>query len=241
MARPTAACSSPAPPARARRRRCTRRSTHVNTGDANDHHRRGPGRVPAWRASSRCQVNPKVGMTFAERPAGDHARGPRHHHGRRDPRPRDGADRRGGRADRPPRPLDAAHHDAPDAVSRLLDMGVEPFLLSSAIDCVVAQRLARRLCQHCARPQRKTVEELRLNGLDVAGRHGRARPRGCDRCNGTGYKGRVGIFEVLSLDEDIRRLVLARARPTRSPLRRPRPTAAAAACARTACARSPWA
>jgi type IV pilus assembly protein PilB len=101
--------------------------------------------------------------------------------------------------------------DAPNAVSRLLDMGVEPFLLSSAIDCVVAQRLARKLCDHCKKPFRVEAEIMRGNGFVVDGDVEVHKPGGCDRCNNTGYRGRLGIFEILKLDEDIRSLILRRA------------------------------
>ncbi|HWI70455.1 MAG TPA: ATPase, T2SS/T4P/T4SS family [Baekduia sp.] len=101
--------------------------------------------------------------------------------------------------------------DAPNAVSRLLDMGVEPFLLSSAIDCVVAQRLARKLCEHCKKGVRVEASIMRGNGFDVDADVEVSQPGGCDRCNGTGYRGRVGIFEILLMDEDIRALILRRA------------------------------
>jgi len=101
--------------------------------------------------------------------------------------------------------------DAPNAVSRLLDMGVEPFLLSSAIDCVVAQRLARKLCESCKKPVRVEAQVMRDNGFDVDGDVEVCKPGGCDRCNQTGYRGRLGIFEILQMDEEIRSLVLRRA------------------------------
>jgi type IV pilus assembly protein PilB len=102
--------------------------------------------------------------------------------------------------------------DAPNAVSRLLDMGVEPFLLSSAIDCVVAQRLARKLCDHCKAPKMVEASVMRDHGFDVEGEAVQIfNAGGCDRCNGTGYRGRVGIFEVLMMDEQLRSLILRRA------------------------------
>ncbi|HEU4976025.1 MAG TPA: GspE/PulE family protein [Baekduia sp.] len=100
--------------------------------------------------------------------------------------------------------------DAPNAVSRLLDMGIEPFLLSSAVDCVVAQRLARKLCE-CKTPVRMEAALLRANGFDVDEDLEVCKPNGCDRCNQTGYRGRIGIFEILVMDEDLRSLVLRRA------------------------------
>ncbi len=95
--------------------------------------------------------------------------------------------------------------DAPSALGRLMDMGIEPFLVSSAIDCVVAQRLVRMLCTHCKRPQQLSEAVLAEHGL--AG----AQPQeavGCSRCGGSGYRGRVGVYEVMSVDERIRTLVL---------------------------------
>jgi type IV pilus assembly protein PilB len=100
--------------------------------------------------------------------------------------------------------------DAPNAVSRLLDMGVEPFLLSSAIDCVVAQRLARKLCD-CKKPTLVPASVMRDNGFDVAEDVEVCKPAGCERCNHTGYRGRLGIFEILLMNEEIRTLVLKRA------------------------------
>jgi type IV pilus assembly protein PilB len=100
--------------------------------------------------------------------------------------------------------------DAPNAVSRLLDMGIEPFLLSSAVDCVVAQRLARKLCD-CKQPAQVEASVMRDNGFDVDGPMEIFEPAGCDRCNHTGYRGRLGIFEVLTMNEEIRALILRRA------------------------------
>jgi type IV pilus assembly protein PilB len=100
--------------------------------------------------------------------------------------------------------------DAPNSISRLLDMGVEPFLLSSAIDCVIAQRLARRLCVDCRRPVQMSAQVLRDHGFDASTDLEVFEPGGCERCNDTGYRGRVGIFEVLVLNDAIRKMVLER-------------------------------
>jgi type IV pilus assembly protein PilB len=97
--------------------------------------------------------------------------------------------------------------DAPSAVMRLVDMGVEPFLVSSAIDCVVAQRLARTLCAHCKRPMKLAPAILEQQGLNDAEPFEAV---GCVRCSGTGYRGRVGLYEVMTLTEEIRALVLER-------------------------------
>jgi type IV pilus assembly protein PilB len=101
--------------------------------------------------------------------------------------------------------------DAPTAVTRLLEMGIEPFLLSSAIDCVVAQRLARRLCDDCKQATETPAAVMRDHGFDVSGDVTTYEPVGCSRCNDIGYRGRVAIFEVMTLDEEIRGLVLNRA------------------------------
>ncbi|HJQ27913.1 MAG TPA: ATPase, T2SS/T4P/T4SS family [Rubrobacter sp.] len=101
-------------------------------------------------------------------------------------------------------------NDAPAAVTRLVEMGVEPFLVSSAVDCVIAQRLARRLCERCKRPVE--VDEGTL--VDVGFPYERYGERefheavGCERCGGTGYRGRTGIYEMMIVDEEIRRLIL---------------------------------
>ncbi|MGN6372438.1 MAG: GspE/PulE family protein [Solirubrobacteraceae bacterium] len=98
--------------------------------------------------------------------------------------------------------------DAPGALGRLIDMGIEPFLVASAIDCVVAQRLVRLLCQHCKQPTQASEQVLELHGLD---RDGVYDPAGCERCGSTGYRGRIGLYEVMSVGEEIRALVLDRA------------------------------
>jgi type IV pilus assembly protein PilB len=98
--------------------------------------------------------------------------------------------------------------DAPSGLGRLMDMGIEPFLISSAIDCVAAQRLVRLLCDNCKRPQNVSAAVLDEHGL--AG----AKPFeavGCKRCGGSGYRGRVGVYEVMIVSEAIRALILERA------------------------------
>ncbi len=105
-------------------------------------------------------------------------------------------------------------NDAPGALSRLTEMGIEPFLTSSAVDCVLAQRLARRLCSICKEPYTATREMLRKNDFPAAVwerddvvLH---RAKGCSRCKGTGYKGRLGLYEVMIVSEAIRRLTIER-------------------------------
>ncbi len=98
--------------------------------------------------------------------------------------------------------------DAPSALGRLIDMGIEPFLVSSAVDCIVAQRLVRALCQHCKQPQNvpsSVLDEYGLAGAEPF------EPVGCSRCGGSGYRGRVGLYEVMTVSERIRTLILEHA------------------------------
>ncbi len=108
-------------------------------------------------------------------------------------------------------------NDAPGAITRLVDMGIEPFLVASAIELVMAQRLVRRLCPQCSRPapvtKVKLVESLAILGCDAAEAEGITllnAPVGCDRCRGTGYRGRIGIFEIFRLNDEMHELVLKR-------------------------------
>jgi len=109
-------------------------------------------------------------------------------------------------------------NDAPGAITRLVDMGIEPFLVASSIELVIAQRLVRRLCPQCARDEPVNPVKLRENllvlGLDPDDPAHQITslkvPCGCDRCRGTGYRGRIGIFEIFRLNEELHELVLAR-------------------------------
>jgi type IV pilus assembly protein PilB len=100
-------------------------------------------------------------------------------------------------------------NDAPSALTRLLEMGIEPFLIASAVDCVSSQRLARRLCERCKEPYEPEPEFLEKVGLNLDDGEEVVfyRPRGCPACNNTGFRGRVGIFEILEVTETIERLV----------------------------------
>jgi len=100
--------------------------------------------------------------------------------------------------------------DAPGTVNRLVNMGVEPFLLASSVNLICAQRLVRRVCDDCREPQPLPVELLVEAGFerDEAAALGPVHGRGCDQCAGTGYKGRVGIFEVMEMTEGVRQLLL---------------------------------
>jgi type IV pilus assembly protein PilB len=100
-------------------------------------------------------------------------------------------------------------NDASLAAARLIDMGVEPFLIASAIECIVAQRLARRLCPQCKQPAKLTQKELKAIGANGDGEI--YEPAGCVTCNGTGYSGRIGLYEVMVVNDDIRSMILAKA------------------------------
>ena len=95
-------------------------------------------------------------------------------------------------------------NDAPSAITRLTEMGVEPFVIASGISAVLAQRLARRLCEHCRQEYEPSADELEKVGLDATIEH-LWRPGSCDRCT-RGYRGRVGIFQLLVMTDEVRRL-----------------------------------
>jgi general secretion pathway protein E len=100
-------------------------------------------------------------------------------------------------------------NDAASSIARLVDMGVEPFLVSSSLVGILAQRLVRRVCEHCKVPYSATSEELAQLGLDKIPTHATIfRATGCERCYRTGYSGRIGIFELLPVDDDFRTAIL---------------------------------
>ncbi len=101
-------------------------------------------------------------------------------------------------------------NDAPSAITRLIEMGIEPFLVASALDCVLAQRLVRTLCSHCKKRTIITAEVLRQNGYKALVDLEAYEPGGCRRCGGSGYRGRGGIYEVMNVTPEIRRLALER-------------------------------
>jgi type IV pilus assembly protein PilB len=101
-------------------------------------------------------------------------------------------------------------NDAPGAVTRLIEMGIEPFLVGSAVDCVVAQRLARMLCEECKQRTVVSTDVLAANGFDLGAPLDCYAPVGCARCAGTGYKGRVGLYEVMWISETVRQMAVAR-------------------------------
>ncbi|MFH1861268.1 MAG: GspE/PulE family protein, partial [bacterium] len=100
-------------------------------------------------------------------------------------------------------------NDAPSTLTRLIDLGVAPFLVGSCLNLVMAQRLVRRICLHCKVPHEPLLEELQFLDLDNERGHSihYFRGKGCVRCRNTGYYGRVGIFELMEMRQEIRRLV----------------------------------
>ena len=107
-------------------------------------------------------------------------------------------------------------NDAPSAVTRLTEMGIDPFLVSSAADCVLAQRLARRLCSKCKGTYQPELAELQAAGLPVTEDDLDRFPPlhraiGCSHCGGTGYRGRLAIHEVMQVTEEIERLIVTKA------------------------------
>ena len=102
-------------------------------------------------------------------------------------------------------------NDAPGAITRLVDMGVKPFLVATALRAVMAQRLLRRICPTCKAPYTPTATEIRMLGLspEYLENHQFYKGKGCDRCGRTGYKGRIGIYEIFQITEDIGKLIFA--------------------------------
>jgi general secretion pathway protein E/type IV pilus assembly protein PilB len=100
-------------------------------------------------------------------------------------------------------------NDAPSAVTRLIDIGVKPFLVASSTRCLMAQRLVRKVCRQCAAPFPPTEAEMRTLGLDAASIPGAnfQKGKGCSNCSNTGYRGRFGIFEIFVIDDEARKLI----------------------------------
>ena len=104
-------------------------------------------------------------------------------------------------------------NDAPSSIARLLDLGLEPFLVTATIEGIVAQRLVRKVCQRCKETYTPTEEQLMqldLTPQDIEGRQF-YRGRGCDYCNQSGYRGRQAIYEIMVLDDEIRELIMQNA------------------------------
>ncbi|MFW6066547.1 MAG: GspE/PulE family protein, partial [Planctomycetota bacterium] len=103
-------------------------------------------------------------------------------------------------------------NDAPSSIARLLDLGLEPYLITATLEGIVAQRLVRRVCNHCKEeytPSEEQLFELNLTPEEVEGRTF-YRGRGCEQCRGTGYSGRTAIFELMLLDDELRSLIMDR-------------------------------
>ena len=101
-------------------------------------------------------------------------------------------------------------NDAPSTISRLMNMGIEPFLVASSVNLICAQRLVRRLCANCKAQHAQPPESLMEVGFSSEDAHSVVpfEPKGCEKCNNTGYKGRVGLYEVMEISEQLRELVL---------------------------------
>jgi len=102
-------------------------------------------------------------------------------------------------------------NDAPSTVNRLLNMGIEPFLVSSSVNCIVAQRLARRVCEECKESDPETTTEMLVEaGMDpeVAKAVVPIKGKGCRTCSDTGFKGRLAVYEVMELKEELKEFVL---------------------------------
>ncbi len=102
-------------------------------------------------------------------------------------------------------------NDAPSAITRLVEMGIEPFLVASSVRCVVAQRLTRMLCTNCRRPVTLKADALRRAGFAAEHDIDAFDAAGCARCNGGGYRGRVGVYEIMPISPTIRDLALENA------------------------------
>jgi general secretion pathway protein E/type IV pilus assembly protein PilB len=100
-------------------------------------------------------------------------------------------------------------NDAPSAVTRLIDIGVKPFLVASSTRALMAQRLVRKVCRQCASPALPSEAEMRTLGLDAANLQGASfqKGKGCSNCSNTGYRGRFGIFEIFVIDDEARKLI----------------------------------
>jgi type IV pilus assembly protein PilB len=104
-------------------------------------------------------------------------------------------------------------NDAPSAVTRLLDLGLEPFLITATLEAIIAQRLVRKICLNCRMPYEPTDEELyelELTRSEIEGKQFHY-GTGCKKCNGTGYKGRIAIFEIMVITDRLRDMIMNQA------------------------------
>jgi type II secretory ATPase GspE/PulE/Tfp pilus assembly ATPase PilB-like protein len=106
-------------------------------------------------------------------------------------------------------------NDAPGAITRLIDMDIEPFLIASSVEMVIAQRLVRRLCMNCATPANLSDDDLRaslslleIDLKEVIHSENVLQAVGCDKCQNLGFRGRVGIFELMRMSDDIHGLII---------------------------------
>ncbi|MCA9295581.1 MAG: type II/IV secretion system protein, partial [Phycisphaerales bacterium] len=102
-------------------------------------------------------------------------------------------------------------NDAPSSILRLMDLGIEAFLLTATVEAIIAQRLVRRICLHCKEeyvPSEEQLMELQLRPADISGRTF-FRGRGCDACNRSGYRGRLAIFEIMEIDDALREMIMS--------------------------------
>jgi type IV pilus assembly protein PilB len=102
-------------------------------------------------------------------------------------------------------------NDAPTTLTRMLNMGVAPFNIASSVILITAQRLGRRLCTHCKKPEDIPPEALLRAGFaqeDLDGSWQPYGPVGCDHCKGTGYKGRIGVYQVMPITDDMRQVIM---------------------------------
>ncbi|WP_309397421.1 GspE/PulE family protein [Cerasicoccus maritimus] len=109
-------------------------------------------------------------------------------------------------------------NDAPGAITRLIDMDIEPFLIASSVELVIAQRLVRRICPHCSLPADIELKELssclmamHIPASEITEAHLVQKPNGCERCRNLGFRGRVGLFEILRINDAIHELIIRRA------------------------------
>jgi type IV pilus assembly protein PilB len=104
-------------------------------------------------------------------------------------------------------------NDAPSSINRLINMGIEPFLVANSVSLICAQRLVRRICEHCKEPHPSSLTEMTEMGFapDQAKSVTPMKGKGCSRCGGTGYRGRVGVYEVMEISDGLREMVIANA------------------------------
>ena len=104
-------------------------------------------------------------------------------------------------------------NDAPSAIPRLIDMGIKPYMVASSVQAIMAQRLIRTICSNCKQPYDYPERQLRAVGLDPDDIEGITlyRGGGCNRCSGSGYHGRLGIFELMEMNAELRNLTFAKA------------------------------